>query len=35
MSVSVKLVYVFGVCLSYIVEESKKRAHYMNTSDAI
>ncbi|CAD8134234.1 unnamed protein product [Paramecium pentaurelia] len=35
MSVSFKLIFVFGVCLSYIVDESKKRSVSMETSDAI
>lgn len=35
MSVSFMLIFVFGTCISYIVEESKKRAEYMDTSDAI
>ncbi|CAD8136518.1 unnamed protein product [Paramecium pentaurelia] len=35
MSVSFMLIFVFGTCVSYIVEESKKRAEYMDTSDAI
>ncbi|CAD8158738.1 unnamed protein product [Paramecium octaurelia] len=35
MSVSFKLIFVFGVCLSYIVDESKKRSATMETSDAI
>ncbi|CAD8052290.1 unnamed protein product [Paramecium sonneborni] len=35
MSVSFKLIFVFGTCLSYIVDESKKRSEFMDTSDAI
>lgn len=35
MSVSFKLIFVFGVCLSYIIDESKRRSEFMETSNAI
>ncbi|CAD8048384.1 unnamed protein product [Paramecium sonneborni] len=35
MSVSFMLIFVFGTCLSYIIDESKKRSIYMDTSDAV
>lgn len=35
MSVSFMLIFVFGTCISYIVDESNKRSEFMDTSDAV